>query len=69
MMQREYVHVSLRNWRKWSLLWEASDQHVEDLDHGESIRAPTPRYKLVHVTVAVRLGKRLYCATQTPLDR
>lgn len=27
------------------------DQHVEDLDHGESIRAPTQRHKLIHATV------------------
>jgi len=27
------------------------DQHVEDLDRGESIRAPTQRYKLIYATM------------------
>lgn len=51
MMQRKYAHVSLRNWRKWSLLWKAGDQHVEDLDCGESIGAPTQQHKLIHATI------------------
>lgn len=30
------------------------DRHVEDLDHGESIRAPTQGYKLIHAIRVVR---------------
>jgi len=35
------------------------DQHVEDLDCGESIRAPTQRYKLIHATVLSRYGRTI----------
>lgn len=37
-----------------------SDQHVEDLDRGESIRAPTQRHKLMHATVlSVSVGRTM----------
>ncbi|KYN05360.1 hypothetical protein ALC62_03645 [Cyphomyrmex costatus] len=35
------------------------DQHVEDLDRGESIRAPTQRYKLIHATVLSRYDRTI----------
>lgn len=36
------------------------DQHVEDLDHGESIRAPTQWHKLIHATVlSVPVGRTI----------
>lgn len=37
-----------------SVMAGRGDQHVEDLDRGESVRAPTQRHKLIHATGAVR---------------
>lgn len=51
-----------------SIMAGRGDQHVEDLDRGESIRAPTQRHKLIHATGAVRPGRPHYIAHHIDTD-
>lgn len=45
-----------------SVMEGRGDQHVEDLDRGESIRAPTQRHELIHATVLSVLVRPHYIA-------